>query len=346
MKMVNHVLSHYGLDAKECKISSFGTGLINHTWLVEKGATKYILQKVNSAVFKNPLLIADNLEKIENYIKTIDEDYFFVSPLRTVTGTTMISPDGDTYYRIFEFVPNSHTLDVVLSPEIAFEAAKQFGKFTKVLSGIDVASINITLPHFHDLSLRYNQFLDALKNGNPDRIRESTSLINTLRQHSDIVEEYNRIVLNPAFKLRVTHHDTKISNVLFDDQGKGICVIDLDTVMPGYFISDVGDMMRTYLCPVSEEESDFNKIEIRDEYYEAILDGYNYYMGEELSMVEKKHLLYSGKFMIYMQALRFLTDFLNNDIYYGAHYEEHNYIRAKNQSILLSKLIEKESVFI
>jgi hypothetical protein len=130
--------------------------------------------------------------------------------------------------------------------------------------------------------------------------------------------------------------------VLFDKNNKGLCVIDLDTVMPGYFISDVGDMMRTYLSPVSEEEKEFEKIIVRNDFFEAIIEGYGGEMNDELTTVEKDYFLFSGKFMIYMQALRFLTDYLNNDIYYGAKYEGHNLIRAKNQLTLLQRIIEME----
>jgi len=121
-------------------------------------------------------------------------------------------------------------------------------------------------------------------------------------------------------------------------------VIDLDTVMPGYFISDVGDMMRTYLSPVSEEEKDFSTISIRNDFFNAIVRGYLDEMSQELSDVEKAHFVYAGKFMIYMQAIRFLTDYLNNDRYYTPRYEGHNYIRAGNQAVLLQKLTEKETV--
>jgi hypothetical protein len=130
--------------------------------------------------------------------------------------------------------------------------------------------------------------------------------------------------------------------VLFDDNEHGLCVIDLDTVMPGYFISDFGDMMRTYLSPVSDEEKDFSKIEIRDDYFKAIVDGYLGEMEKDVTAIEKKHMVYSGRFIIYMQALRYLTDYLNNDIYYVSKYEGHNLIRATNQVTLLKKIIEKE----
>ena len=167
-------------------------------------------------------------------------------------------------------------------------------------------------------------------------------MISFLKDQQEIVSISEQISNNLDFKKRVTHHDSKISNVLFDENDKGLCVIDLDTVMPGYFISDFGDMMRTYLSPVSEEEKDLSKIEIREEYFKAIAEGYLSEMGKELTAIEKRYLVYAGKFMVYMQALRFLTDYLNNDIYYGSKYEGQNFIRANNQVCLLKKIIEKE----
>jgi Ser/Thr protein kinase RdoA (MazF antagonist) len=254
----------------------------------------------------------------------------------------MIYISGEGYFRMFPFVAGSHSKDVVETPEQAYEAATQFGRFTRLLHGIDIKKLRLTIPCFHDLSLRYKQFLLSIEKGNKERIRESDALIKSLVAHADIVTEYDSIVANPDFRLRVTHHDTKISNVLFDENGHGICVIDLDTVMPGYFISDVGDMMRTYLSPVSEEETDFEKIRVRDEFYRAIVQGYYNEMKDELTGTEKKYFFYAGEFIIYMQAIRFLTDYLNDDIYYGAKYLRHNFMRAKNQSILLGQLLKKK----
>jgi len=204
------------------------------------------------------------------------------------------------------------------------------------LSGLDAAQLKITLVDFHNLPLRYQQFETASETGNAERIAQSKNLIARIKQNKRIIDEYK--ICKEKFKVRVAHHDTKISNVLFDENEKGLCVIDLDTVMPGYFISDVGDMMRTYLCPVSEEEKDFSKIIIRKEFYDAIVDGYLSEMGAELTDIEKQYFKYAGEFMIYMQAIRFLTDYLNNDIYYGAKYEGHNFVRAGNQITLLQRL--------
>lgn len=253
----------------------------------------------------------------------------------------MVFVQDSGYFRLFPFVEGSHSIDVVNDPVQAYEAAKQFGLFTRLLSDFDATKLKATIPNFHDLSLRHRQFEQALKNGNPTRIKESRELIGKIHSNKDILEEFESIKQNPGFKIRVTHHDAKISNVLFDKHNKGICVIDLDTVMPGYFISDVGDMMRTYLSPVSEEETDLDKIVIREEYFKAIVDGYNEEMKDELSFFEKEHFLYAGKFMIYMQALRFLADHINDDVYYGARYEGHNFNRAANQLRLLECLVHQ-----
>jgi Ser/Thr protein kinase RdoA (MazF antagonist) len=341
--LLQTVLKAYGFGDETTTVKPFGSGLINHTWKVDTTKECYILQKINDAVFKNPYAIANNIDLVENHLQLHNPAYKFVPPIPTVDGKKMYHTKEAGFFRMFVFVKNSHTIDVVKTADQAYEAASQFGKFTNLLSGIKIDALQITLPDFHNLRLRYNQFVDALANGNKNRIQECALLIEQVKSQRGIVDTFDNIIKNPAFKLRVTHHDTKISNVLFDSGDKGICVIDLDTVMPGYFISDVGDMIRTYLCPVSEEENDFDLIKIRKNFYKAIVAGYSANMSEELSEIEKQHFFYAGEFMIYMQALRFLTDHINDDVYYGAKYEGQNLVRAKNQYILLEKMQELEN---
>lgn len=343
--MIEQLLSEYGFSPQATTATAFGSGLINHTWLVTANGQRYILQRINHLVFKNPQDIDANITAIGKYLQQHRPDYLFVQPLETKTGNTLVHDEKQGYLRVFPFVNDSHTVDVVSSPTEAYEAAAQFARFTKALHGFDAATLATTLPHFHNLELRYRQFADSIKTASPGRLKNAAKLIKLLQSHKEIVHEYTAIQTNPAFKKRVMHHDTKISNVLFDENGRGLCVIDLDTVMPGYFISDVGDMLRTYLSPVSEEEKDFSRIEIRDDYFEAIAKGYLGEMNNELSEEEKGAFVYAGKFMIYMQALRFLTDYLNNDSYYGQKYEGHNLVRAGNQMTLLERLLEKENKF-
>lgn len=342
--MLKKVLSSYGLS-DAAVIQPHGKGLIHSTWKVNDSENDYILQRINHNVFKQPGHIAQNIEAIAEWLQNSHPEYFFITPIETENDGSLLHLPGEGYFRLFPFVKDSHSYEITGNPQQAFEAARQFGLFTRILKDFPVENLKITLPDFHNLVYRYHQFEDAIKHGNSTRKQQVKESIDFLCSHDQIVSTYRQIISNAEFKIRVTHHDTKISNVLFDKNGKGICVIDLDTVMPGYFISDVGDMMRTYLSPVSEEETNFDKIEVRDDYFQAIAKGYLQEMGPELTTAEIEHFVYSGSFMIYMQALRFLTDYLNNDRYYGAAYEEHNYNRARNQIILLTRLLEKQRKF-
>ncbi len=337
------VLRSFELDLNDLEQQSFGAGLINHTWKLSCSKGDFILQTINQNVFPEPEAIASNIDAVGEYLLQNSPNYFFVRPVQTTDGKSMFYFENK-YYRLFPFVHGSHAKLVVDTAAEAFEGAKQFGNFTKLLSGFNTQQLYETLPDFHNLSLRYHQFEASLISGDSSRIHQSKKEIEQLIKHKGIVAVYESILTDKEFKRRVTHHDTKISNVLFDASNKGICVIDLDTLMPGLFISDVGDMMRTYLCPVSEEEKDLNKIVIRTDIYQAIVSGYADAMGDELSTKEKQYFFYAAQYMIYMQALRFLTDHLNNDRYYGAKYEGNNFVRAINQIQLLEKLIEKKSL--
>jgi Ser/Thr protein kinase RdoA (MazF antagonist) len=340
--MISTILKEYGIKPEQCQVEPLVSGLINKTWKITCGDQAYILQRINDHVFKKPNQIAENIRMIDDYLKSNSPDYLFVSPIKNQRQEELVHHPEQGYFRLFPFIQGSRTINVVTSPNQAFEAAFQFGKFTRLLSGFDASQLHTTIPDFHNLSLRYQQYKDSLKHGNTNRVRIATQLIDDLKKYTHILTSFEKIQNNSSVKKRVMHHDTKISNVLFDDFGKGIAIIDLDTVMPGYFISDVGDMMRTYLSPVSEEEMELEKIEVRDDFYKAIAEGYYNEMKEELTETEKKYFFYAGTFMIYMQALRFLTDYLNDDVYYQAKYPRHNLMRARNQLVLLEQLLKKK----
>lgn len=340
--MLQKVLQAYGISEKSV-ITSFNNGLINHTWKIETAQNQFILQRINTDIFKQPVFIAENIRMVGNYLSQHHPSYFFCAPIKTISGDDLVHIPESGFFRMFPFVKDSHSIQVVANPMQAYEAAKKFGEFTRLLSNFSAGNLHIILSGFHDLSLRYEQFILSTQKGNKARINQSKELIQFLNNEKNIVEEFKLIQSLTDFKLRVTHNDTKISNVLFDKNDKGICVIDLDTLMPGYFISDVGDMLRTYLSPVSEEENDFSKIDLREDFFEAIVKGYLGEMQQVLTPIEIQHFVYAGKFMIYMQALRFLADYLNNDVYYGSAYEAQNFYRAANQIQLLKLLIQHEA---
>lgn len=339
------ILANYNLIKENAFIERITKGLIHTTWKIEADEKQYILQRINDRIFPRPYEIAENIRMIEAYLKQINPFYFLPSPIKTEKGRELVYDEEKGWFRLFPYIQGSHTIETAIHPEQAFQAAFKFAEFTKLLSDFKALRLNTILPNFHNLSLRYTQFKEAIKEAGRERLVQSEQLIKEIEKRRYILYQFEKIVRDGLIKSRVTHHDAKISNVLFDDSGKAICIIDLDTVMPGYFISDLGDMMRTFLSPAGEEEKDFNKIEIRDDYFRAIIMGYVTVMGNELTDKERQFIIFSGLYLTYMQAIRFLTDHLNNDIYYGAAYEGHNFIRAGNQIQLLKRMEEKESFF-
>ena len=319
------------------KLQIIQSGLINKTWKVVTTEGDFILQEINATVFINPITIDANLQALAEYSTQFFPDYLFVSPIKSKESKSVLIVDNQ-YFRSFSYINKTQSFSTLFLDKMAFEAAKQFGHFTYLFKDFNANQLHITIPDFHNLTLRYAQFKAAIQNGNTTRIQANAALINEIESFSSICQRYELFIQHPDAKKRVTHHDTKISNVLFDENNKGVCVIDLDTVMPGYFLSDVGDMIRTYITPVSEEESDFSKIVIQQDFLQAIKKGYYYYMEDELTEFEKQHFFFAGEMMIYMQAIRFITDYFNEDRYYKINYSEQNLVRANNQLYLLKAL--------
>ncbi|HVB02540.1 MAG TPA: aminoglycoside phosphotransferase family protein [Chitinophagaceae bacterium] len=339
------ILEAYGLEGKNYHVEKFGSGHINNTVRLhhQSGGTDFVLQRINTSIFLEPGIIARNQRLAAEFLKENFPTYFFPAPLRTSSGNDMFESGGE-FWRILPYVPHSVALDQASNPRQAYEAARQFGKLTRMLSGIDLYDFRDTIPNFHNLTLRYSHFQDAIRNAREERREYAEELIDAFLKYSFIAITFEELKTNPEFRDRLMHHDTKINNVLLDETTfGGICVIDLDTLMPGKIISDLGDMVRTYTSPVSEEEQDYAKIVIREPYYEALMKGYLSEIGEGLTETEKDLLYYAGQFIIYMQGIRFLTDFLNNDIYYPIRYPEHNFVRAKNQLTLLRQLELQEN---
>ncbi|MES3017549.1 MAG: aminoglycoside phosphotransferase family protein [Bacteroidota bacterium] len=344
--IIEEVLAKYGYAPDQIRSHKFGTGHINSTYRIEITGTdqQFILQSINQNVFKDPLIIAGNVRLVGDYLKEKYPTYLFVGSIPTLAGDEMALVD-DTYWRLTSFIPNSVAYDSLSDPNQAYEAAEQFGRLSRLLDGFDALSLRPSIPGFHDLNLRFDQFNEALKNAEAGLKLKASSQIDKALRHSFIVDYFDSYKNSADFPDRVMHHDTKISNMLFDKTtNEGLCVIDLDTLMAGKFISDLGDMMRTYLCASSENEPDTDKIFIRIEYFEAIIRGYLKEMGSILTATEKDLILFSGKYLIYMQALRFLTDFLNGNIYYPVSYPDENLVRAVNQFKLLSEFFNKEKM--
>lgn len=328
--MMQSILEQYGWE--NATAIPLSQGLINQTFDVHTAQGNFILQSINTQVFKDPFAIDHNIKAIGQYYNTNRPDQLFTHLVPNLRGETLIACEGKQY-RAFKKIEGI-ALDVLTTAAEAKEAAQQFGQFTASLTDFAIGELKVTIPQFHDLELRYHQFEQALIHGDSKRIDTAKDAILFLKSHQSYVKKWIHFTTNKEAHLRVTHHDTKISNVLFKDE-KAICVIDLDTTMPGYFISDVGDMCRTYLCPVNEACQDLNQIKVIPERWTAIQNGYSEAMGEFLTNFEKDHFAFSGQSIIYMQALRFLTDYLQLDQYYKVERPSQNLDRTLNQNQLL-----------
>lgn len=339
MKIPLEIFKSFGLSPSS-KATRIGSGHINYTYKIE-GEPSFILQRINKNVFKEPEVIALNIRLAANYLRDHHPHFIFMSNLLTIDGKEMAYDSEGYPWRLYPLIDHSYTIDQLETDEQAFEAARTFGSLCRNLDGCDVKQFKPAIPGFQDLSWRYQQFEEALAKATKERIAEADDSIQAAKHFVFLVKKYEALIKSGALELRIVHNDTKINNILFDGiTGQTLCAIDLDTLMPGYFIYDLGDMVRTFVSPVSEEEKEVNKIVFRKNIYEALTKGYLSQMSDVMSDEEKSAIPFSGLMMTYIMALRFLADYLNADIYYHTIYSGQNLVRAKNQFRLLHVLSE------
>lgn len=327
--------------------SELNSGHINDTYLVKTdGETNYVLQKINHLIFKDVPGLVSNKVQISNHIKVVlsqkgDNNSTVLSFVK-VKGTDIFYYKEDkNYWNLMIFIDNGITYDIVSKDEIAFEGGKLLGQFLNLTSTFNSKNLIETIPNFHDMSFRYKQYVSAIHHASLKRLKtveKYAKLIASLKEEMHILQKLKELKKIP---LRVTHNDTKISNSLFDANNKGICMIDTDTVMPGIIHYDFGDAIRTICNSAAEDEKNLSKIEFNFKFYKAYKKGFLKEVGTSLTHEELKHLPLAVKTMIFIMGLRFLTDYLNNDVYYKIKYPEHNLDRAKNQFKLLESFLLK-----
>lgn len=314
-------------------------GLIHKTYKVTVNNRSAVLQQVNILIFKDINTVINNYTLVYNHLKQSSEQ-IIPALLKTTDGkNTWLDADGSCW-RAFEFIDNTCTESLPASPDKVFSAAKCFGGFIAALNDLDSRKLKPAIPDFHDLSNRYFQLQQAITQAQPQRLTASKELLEKIGKRKNLLEFYRALKNSSRFRLRAMHHDAKLSNILFSKtSGQAVCPIDLDTVMPGYFFSDVGDMVRSMIS-ASDEDAPAGSVHVEAEIYSAIMAGYKAGIGNIFTEEEWASIHYSGKIMLYMQCIRFLSDYLNNDVYYKIDYPDQNFNRAFNQMTLLEKLEE------
>ena len=344
-KELKAIVAQFEVEAPVIAVAPLGNGLINDTYKVttEGDAPDYVLQRINNAIFQDVELLQHNIEAVTAHIRrkleaegADDIDRRVLRFVPTAEGKTYWHDDADRYWRVMVFIPRAKTFEAV-NPEYSYYAGKAFGHFEAMLVDLD-EPLGETIPDFHNMELRMRQLRDAVAQDPVGRLAEVKDMVDELETHAEEMCKAEQMGRDGVLPKRICHCDTKINNMLFDADGNILCVIDLDTLMPSFVFSDFGDFMRTAANTAAEDEPNTDLVNFNMEVFEAFTRGYLQSAGGFLTDVEIENLPYAAERFAYMQAIRFLADYLNGDTYYKIQYPEHNLVRTRAQFKLLQSI--------
>ena len=341
------VAARFCTDGNVISASPFGEGHINGTYLVRTDAgKKYTLQSINTAVFKDPCAVMNNISLVLAHLKKKiteacgDPDRECLTVVKTDDGKDLLLAADGAYYRMYGFI-EGNVYQTVEKPEHFYCAAKAFGNFQKQLSDFPAELLVETIPHFHDTPRRLENLEKAIREDKCGRVQEVQDEIAFARAHRDACRLVVDAIAAGEIPLRVTHNDTKFNNVLLDDEGRGFCVIDLDTVMPGSMLYDFGDAIRSGATYAAEDEHDLARVTVDFELFEAYTKGYLEALGDSIKPKELELLAFSGVLLTLECGMRFLTDYLEGDVYFKTHYDKQNLYRTRSQFALAADMEKK-----
>ena len=332
-----------------------GSGHINDTFAVRfddgGNRVRHVLQRVNRTVFKNVPALMENVDRATRHISASlerqdipDRSRRAMTLIRTRDGNTYhVDPAGE-YWRAYQFVEGATSYDLLTTHDQAYEVARAFGRLQAMLVDLPEPPLHETIAMFHDGPERFRAFVDVLERDPLNRAVDAGPEIAFLMENAGTFDRFPALLSSGAVPLRVTHNDCKSNNVLIDDAtGEGICVIDLDTLMPGLVLYDFGDMVRAGACPVAEDSTILDDVRMDLERFKYMTHGYLASAGEFLTSAEREQLVFAGKVITLMIGARFLTDFLQGDTYFKTHRPDHNLDRCRVQFALVRSISNQES---
>ncbi|MCP3894220.1 MULTISPECIES: aminoglycoside phosphotransferase family protein [Bacteroides] len=345
MKNLQETVSHFHIQGSVGEIKPLGSGLINDTYKVntiEADAPDYVLQRINHAIFQNVEMLQNNIAEVTQHIRKklteqgeSDIDRKVLQFIEAENGKTYWF-DGDSYWRIMSFIPRAQTYETV-NPEYSYYAGVAFGDFQAKLADIPT-TLGETIPDFHNMEFRLKQLREAVANNAAGRVAEVQYFLDEIEKRAEEMCKAERMGREGKLPKRVCHCDTKVNNMMFDEDGKVLCVIDLDTVMPSFIFSDYGDFLRTGANTGDEDDKDLDRVNFNMEIFKAFTKGYLEGAHSFLTPIEIENLPYAAALFPYMQCVRFLADYINGDTYYKIKYPEHNLVRTKAQFKLLQSV--------
>ena len=352
-KTIKSVAAHFSFSGALANIKELTAGNINVTYRLtytKDGLPhQYIIQRINTNAFKDPVSLMDNVGKVTSHIRASSQAEGINPDRRVLTfvpcdnGTLLyIDPEGGAW-RAYHYVDGVTAYDQIESADLFREAGRGFGEFQTRLSDFPAAELAETIPGFHNTAWRYGAFLRAIEEDTADRVASIPDDIAFFHERKELAHAIVSKLGHPdLLPLRVTHNDTKLNNVLIDNAtGKALCVIDLDTVMPGSSLYDYGDAVRYGACTAAEDEPDLSKIDFDMTLFKAFTEGFVSATEGKLTETEIRLLPLGIKVIAYELAMRFLTDYINGDVYFKTNYEGHNLVRARAQMKLLTVVEEK-----
>ncbi len=343
--------AHFRLEGKFLDAVRYGSGHINDTYLVrtetDRGVRLYILQRVNGYVFKEPWKVMENIAGVTGYLREFllanggDPDRECLTLVKTTDGGDYFISEDGKYWRVFLFIVDSVSYDKVESPEQFYTCGVAFGNFQYLLRGYPAEKLHETIPNFHNTPDRFRQLTEAIAENKAGRLAEVGAEIAFCREREEFAGLFERARAEGKLPLRVTHNDTKLNNILFDKaSGAPVCVIDLDTIMPGYAINDFGDSIRFGATTAAEDEADLSKVHFDLSLFEIYAKGFIEGAKGGLTEGEISRMPEAAIMMTFECGMRFLADYLNGDVYFRTSRERHNLDRARNQFKLVRDMEE------
>lgn len=345
---IRSVADRFDLRGRFLDATPYGNGHINDTYAAtfDRDGTRarFIIQRINHNVFRNPPALMDNIQRVTAHLKSRaagepERNQRFLAVIPTRDGGPFYQDARGNYWRVYNFIEKARTYETVQSPRQAFEAAGAFGRFQRLLADLPAPRLHDTIPDFHHTPKRFEALETTIETDSVNRAGLAKPEIEFASNRKEIC----RLLLDANLPERVTHNDTKLNNVMLDDAtGQGVCVIDLDTVMPGLAPYDFGDMVRTTTSPAREDERDLSKVTLQFPMFEALARGYLASAAEFLTSREKALLVFSAKLITFEIGIRFLADFLAGDRYFKVHRDGHNLDRCRTQFKLVESIERQE----
>lgn len=338
MENLNQIIKQFPEVGEVNETKPLTSGWINQTYLVKTAAPEendYVLQRINHLIFTDIEMLQHNIEVVTSHIRQKleaqqeqDIDRKVLRFLPATDGKTYYF-DGESYWRVSVFIPRSETLEAVTS-ESSYLVGLKFGEFQAMLADVP-QQLGETIPDFHNMEFRMKQLREAVAANAAGRLHEVQDLVDAIEKDADEMCSAEQLYRDGKLPKRICHCDTKVSNMLFDENGEVLCVIDLDTTMPSFIFSDFGDFLRSAANTGKEDEQDLNNVRFNMEIFKAFAKGYVQSARTFLTPIEIEHLPYAATLFPYMQAVRFLADYINGDTYYRTTYDGQNLVRTKAQ---------------